>query len=461
MAPSTSRSAWSNSARLPAVTLACRARKTMSWAKLSEVPTRVSADCPCPLSAMLSDRATLAAMSAWMRIASAIDELGCDADEVGGPTNAARQQIGSFEARSRDHAVKLGDRGRGRAADHLQPDARQSRPQLLADPLGEIVLLGIVRHVGEGQNGNALGTGRAGPECEPPAACRCDSTDQDGAGNKRSARDARTLRRREQALMLFATDPGTHREEKVLETRVVDIAIPPLQRKRLDLAKAQWRVDRIDQDGQIGAEAHGPGCLVANEMAFRSHRAPRPGDDDASSIIEMSFDLFPPASAAAYSRVPPDVQVLRLKGGNQRLQPRTILGLIGNEDVASRLRHADPRLQQRQYESLRRRLQRKLSGSPWRYSNPSANRWRGSPQLPYGRERVESRHKPQGRFICPTSRLLWLMSPSLGFGLTNHARPNPPQKPRGTINFINFPSAKVDNHRRNVGSSLQEWRSLH
>jgi hypothetical protein len=48
-----------------------------------------------------------------------------------------------------------------------------------------------------------------------------------------------------------------------------------------------------------------------------------------------------------------------------------------------------------------------------------------------------------------------------GIGLTNHARPNPTQKPHGTINFINFPSAKIDNRRRHVGSALQEWRSLH
>ena len=90
-----------------------------------------------------------------MRVGFGIDQLSVDTDLVAQPPHAAFEHIAhtklAADLLGGDPLALIGERGIDRDHQHAR-DARQISRQILGDPIGEVLLLGIVAEVGEWQH---------------------------------------------------------------------------------------------------------------------------------------------------------------------------------------------------------------------------------------------------------------------------------------------------------------------
>ena len=106
-----------------------------------------------------------------------VDELAGDADPLAGRPDAALEHVAHAElARDLPHVDRLAlvDEARVAGDDEEPAQARERRDDVLGDAVGEIVLLGVAAHVGEGQDGDRglverLRAGRPRARPRPPA----------------------------------------------------------------------------------------------------------------------------------------------------------------------------------------------------------------------------------------------------------------------------------------------------
>ena len=132
--------------------------------------------------------------------------------------------------------------------------------------------------------------------------------------------------------MVAADDPPRAVEQGEV-ARIVAVAFPAGQRQALGLAKAQWRVDLVDRDGEVDVALDRAAGLVADEAPFAGDRAFAPRDDHAFGGGEVVGDRFAPFVTGTDMRVPPHGETIGGERVDQRSHPRAILGLVGNEHV--------------------------------------------------------------------------------------------------------------------------------
>lgn len=126
------------------------------------------------------------------------------------------------------------------------------------------------------------------------------------------------------------------------EAGVRTIAGPTTQRDGLDFSEAERRFHRIEADRNIYISSLRAARFVTNKIAVMADRPLGPDDDDAFGGVEMFLDVLAPVSAATDMRIPPHAEAFGFQGSNQRLDARSVLGLIGYEYVCRLTGHSSP-----------------------------------------------------------------------------------------------------------------------
>src|SRR5438270_12948598 len=116
--------------------------------------------------------------------------------------------------------------------------------------------------------------------------------------------------------------------------------MPTLERDGLDLAEAERQLDRIEAHRKVNSAPLGERRFIAHELAIRPDRALRPCNNDAFGRTEVRFDVPAPICAATDMRIPPDAEPFSLESFDERVQSRSIFGLVGDENVRSLIGHS-------------------------------------------------------------------------------------------------------------------------
>jgi hypothetical protein len=100
-------------------------------------------------------RVAVEALGPQMRAGRGIDQLGIDADLIARPLDATLQHIADAQLAADllcvGRLVPIGERGAARDHEHIR-DPRQVGREIVGNPIGKILLAGIITEIDEGQH---------------------------------------------------------------------------------------------------------------------------------------------------------------------------------------------------------------------------------------------------------------------------------------------------------------------
>ncbi len=232
-----------------------------------------------------------------MAVGGAVDQLGGDAHAVARLAHAAFEHMGDLELPRDLRQIDMPAFEReSRIArdDGERADLAEVGDDVFADAVGEVFLLLVIAHVGEGKD-----------------------ADRQALGLRRPARNILQMPRQGR--------------DQLLERPAVPVLVPPVQIGGVDGHGVDRQLRLVEahrhQHVALGAEPGFP------PHPTRSRRRGRPDHDDGLGCLDLVADQLVELLAGRDRRVPPHRPALRLQRGDKRRDARLVRPRIGNEDV--------------------------------------------------------------------------------------------------------------------------------